>query len=148
MVRHGPGPFPTFDPDLTLVQREPHNDDHGWQGRVRKGALDLVLVRYALEACGGVDGLAVTWLDGVTDPAPVCDAYRVDGTIVTRLPSPSAGDHAAIAALGRRLMIAEPIITRVSAGELMATIERAVATPVRLVSTGPTAADWRWLRRR
>ena len=61
LTRHGAGPFPTEDVDLKLA--EPHNAWGPWQEGFRRGWLDLPLLRYAVEACGGVDGLAVTHLD-------------------------------------------------------------------------------------
>lgn len=61
LTRHGAGPFPTEDPELSLP--EPHNAWGPWQEGFRRGWLDLSLLRYAMEACGGVDGLAVTHLD-------------------------------------------------------------------------------------
>ena len=61
LTRHGAGPFPTEDGDLKLS--EPHNAWGPWQEKFRWGWLDLPLLRYAVEACGGVDGLAVTHLD-------------------------------------------------------------------------------------
>lgn len=73
-TRHGAGPFPTERADLELP--EPHNAHGPWQGRFRRGDLDLVLLRYAVAACGGVDALAVTHLD-----APVsrlCVGYDVE----------------------------------------------------------------------
>jgi adenylosuccinate synthase len=42
-----------------------HNRESRWQGRVRYGWFDAVLARYALEALGGVDALALTHVDGL-----------------------------------------------------------------------------------
>jgi adenylosuccinate synthase len=62
--RHGAGPLPTEGevPGAT----EPHNGDGGWQGRFRVGPLDGMLLRYALEAMGGVDRIVVRHLDQVS----------------------------------------------------------------------------------
>lgn len=62
-TRHGAGPFPTEDENLTRVLDEPHNPTNPWQGPFRAGWLDLSLLRYALRADGGVDGLVITCLD-------------------------------------------------------------------------------------
>lgn len=62
-VRHGPGPFPTEDPLLSVALPDIHNRKGRWQGNVRVGWFDAVLARYALEVCGGVDALAITNLD-------------------------------------------------------------------------------------
>jgi len=70
-VRHGPGPLPTETQALRPVE---HNAANDWQGPVRYGWLDLRLLRYALAAVGGVDGLALTWLDvWAGGPVPVGD---------------------------------------------------------------------------
>jgi len=78
MTRHGPGPFVTEDPTLELP--EPHNQPGRWQGLVRRGHLDAVALRYAIEACGGVDAIALTHLDTAAAHAgqlKVCRGYRV-----------------------------------------------------------------------
>lgn len=78
-VRHGHGPFPTEDRALDALLPEPHNEDGPWQGRVRRGWPDRVLWRYALDACGGADSLAITHLDAL-DRLPsfqVCTGYTI-----------------------------------------------------------------------
>jgi adenylosuccinate synthase len=62
-TRHGAGPFPTEDDRLLTRFPERHNGTGHYQGAWRAGHLDAVLLRYAVEACGGVDALAVTHLD-------------------------------------------------------------------------------------
>src|SRR3954451_18527619 len=58
-VRHGPGPLPTETSELRSAVRE-HNGFGEWQGAVRYGWLDAVLARYALDAVGPLDALALT----------------------------------------------------------------------------------------
>jgi len=60
-VRHGPGPLPTESDGLVAIFE--HNQANPWQGAVRYGWFDAVLARYALDATGGVDALAITHLD-------------------------------------------------------------------------------------
>jgi len=55
-TRHGAGPLPTHDAALD-AHAEPHNGDAGWQGRFRRGHPDALLLRYAVEAAGPLDGL-------------------------------------------------------------------------------------------
>ncbi len=62
-TRHGPGPFVTEDLALTHLIPDMHNAMHPWQRGFRVGWFDAVATRYALEVCGGCDGLAVTCLD-------------------------------------------------------------------------------------
>jgi adenylosuccinate synthase len=84
MTRHGPGPFVTEDPTLELP--EPHNHAGQWQGPVRAGHLDAVALRYAVEACGGVDAVALTHLDTAREHAGelrICRAYQVAGRGLT-----------------------------------------------------------------
>ena len=68
-VRHGAGPLPTADPKLR-EQLLPGSckDDNRWQGQVRVGPLDFVLINYALHACKlftEFDGICVTWFDQI-----------------------------------------------------------------------------------
>lgn len=68
-IRHGAGPLPTADAKLseTLLPGS-HKEDNRWQGKVRVGALDFVLLNYAVKCCGGAeafDGLCVTWADQI-----------------------------------------------------------------------------------
>ncbi|MFD7657969.1 adenylosuccinate synthetase [Actinosynnema sp. NPDC059797] len=62
-TRHGAGPLPTEDPAVAARFPERHNATGRYQGAWRAGHLDAELLEYAVAACGGVDGLAVTHLD-------------------------------------------------------------------------------------
>lgn len=64
-TRHGTGPMPTEDFMLGAVLSEPHNGVGEYQGAFRVGHLDEMLLRYAIEVSGGIDGLALTHLDAV-----------------------------------------------------------------------------------
>lgn len=86
-TRHGNGPLPTYCHGLTRTLQEPHNASHGWQGAFRCGALDLLLLRYALDVCGGADALAVTHLDALPElPKHVCVAYEENTTRFEQIP--------------------------------------------------------------
>ena len=139
-TRHGPGPFVTEDPALTADLPDRHNGAGRWQGAFRVGHLDAVALRYALDAAGGADGLAVTHLDvaGARPDLRACRAYDVDGERVGRL---AAGppDLDRQAALTRRLLRARPVYAPL--GDPVETIEDALRTPVVLRSYGPTSAD-------
>lgn len=70
-IRHGAGPLPTEDATLrkSLLPGS-HKQKNRWQGEVRVGALDFVLLRKAITDCGGAeafDGLCVTWLDQIIE---------------------------------------------------------------------------------
>ncbi len=80
-TRHGAGPFVTESLELTKKLPDVGNGEHLWQGNFRVGCLDLVSIKYAIEACGGkqgLDGLVVTCLDRINllGEWPVCRAYK------------------------------------------------------------------------
>lgn len=81
-IRHGAGPLPTHNPGL-VDQLLPgsHKAENRYQGKVRVGPLDLVLLRYAIEAAGGSQvfaGLALTWFDQlvINGEWQFCDRYQ------------------------------------------------------------------------
>jgi adenylosuccinate synthase len=81
-IRHGAGPMPTADPKMSeYLLPGSHKEENRYQGKVRVGPLDLVLLRYAIAACGGpstLDGLALTWFDQIqTNKAwHLCNYYQ------------------------------------------------------------------------
>ncbi|WP_067814051.1 adenylosuccinate synthetase [Nocardia inohanensis] len=92
LTRHGAGPFPTEDPELAIP--EPHNGTGVYQGAFRVGHLDPILLRYAIEACGGIDGLAVNHLDQI-DGAPHLERGMPKDGISGRSGLEAAGGRAA-----------------------------------------------------
>jgi adenylosuccinate synthase len=146
MVRHGPGPFPTHDPGYDRKFPEPHNDDVGWQGSFRRGPLDLVLLRYALAACGGVDGLALTCVDRMGDTVPICREYGFRGERIVRLPTPRPGEHAALCRLGDELQRVRPGLVNVERDRLFEFLEEQLGVAVSLAADGPSATNRRWMR--
>jgi adenylosuccinate synthase len=83
-TRHGAGPFVTEDILLAKQIPDHHNGKHRWQGDFRVGWLDLLATRYALEAVGGVDSIALTNIDRLqeispTGPINICTSYQYDG---------------------------------------------------------------------
>jgi adenylosuccinate synthase len=131
-TRHGAGPFPTERGDLDLP--EPHNALGPWQGAFRRGDLDLVLLRYAIESCGGVDGLAVTHLDAPV--SRVCDAYALDGARFDRLPLGRFRDLDHQSELTRLLERVKPRVREV--GSMLPAISEGLSAPIHLISHGPT----------
>ncbi|MBK7398581.1 MAG: adenylosuccinate synthetase [Myxococcales bacterium] len=145
-VRHGAGPFPTEDPSLPRTER--HNATGPWQGAVRVGHLDLVLLRYALAACGGADALAVSHLDVVGPAHRVAVGYRGDlGAVALRrdeegttLELATVADLAAAERLGRALAAATPVLQPLVSP--VTTIGDATSLPIRVEGRGPRAMDW------
>jgi len=153
--RHGAGPLPSQAAALADLP-EPHNDAEGWQGDFRRGWLDLVLLRYALAVCP-VDALAVTHLDRLRPGWRYCGSWRA------RHPLPPAllraDPHDPRRALGirpgpRRDLARQARLTAAIQDVWAETaplpdrfipwLEDALERPVRLLSSGSTAARKRW----
>lgn len=165
-IRHGAGPMPTADPAMSEnLLPGSHKEENRYQGKVRVGPLDLVLLRYALEVCGGptaFDGLAVTWFDQIQTNGVwhVCDHYQNADDRLFFSPTGEIkvkrGDddeaklwHQEI--LGRLLFSCQPEITsydlppNADRDELYSfcagVLQEKVGIPVRMVSFGPTECD-------
>ena len=139
LTRHGPGPFVTEDPTLEIP--EPHNGYGRWQGTFRTGHLDAVALRYAVEAAGGVDAVALTHLDTATrHPLRLGTAYEVDSRRLGRLPLGPAHDLEAQEALTRMLLRARPVY-REPGANWPEVVQEITGAPVVLRSYGPGTAD-------
>ncbi len=164
-VRHGAGPMPTADPAMTdYLLPGSAKAANRYQGEIRVGPLDLVLLRYAIEACGGpavFDGLAITWFDQIQANKvwKVCNRYNgardpafftASGEI--RLKHGTSGEYFEHqAALGHKLFECIPQITRLPIDAdadqetlydtCAATMQASLGIPVRMVSFGPTELD-------
>jgi adenylosuccinate synthase len=164
-IRHGAGPMPTADSTMTKsLLPGSHKEVNRYQGEVRVGPLDLVLLRYAIEVCGGLtafDGLAVTWFDQIqADRAwQICDRYRdaddrtyfsPSGAIKVRCGT-NDEQLAHQEGLGQRLQHCLPEISTIEIppeterGQLFELCARVLGeklgVPVRMVSFGPTERD-------
>jgi len=165
-TRHGPGPFVTEDESLAEPLREQHNGLGQWQGAFRYGHIDLVAHRYAVDACHGFDGLAVTGLDRLQslpswrfastyklENAPAdADAYikrTVEGAVRNLKPGPTT-TRSYQARLTELLASCSPIYQTISAtstryddreSRLLQVIATHLGVPIHIVSHGPTAAD-------
>ncbi|WP_330256610.1 adenylosuccinate synthetase [Nocardia sp. NBC_00565] len=137
MTRHGAGPFPTEDRALTFP--EPHNTTGPYQGPFRSGHLDPILLRYAIDVSGGIDGLALTHLDHPgTDYAAT--GYTTPTGIIDRLdPGPWQDlDHQQ--RLTDLLATASPILTALPT-DPTSWLEQQLGTPVVLTANGPDRRD-------
>lgn len=142
-TRHGAGPFPTEDRDLDFP--EPHNRWGPWQEGFRLGWFDGVLLRYAVEACGGLDGLAVTHLDRVRQDWKLATRYlgfadkvmETDRIELGRFTDLEYQEH-----LGKFLQTVHPIYSPVEGADaLCAALSKIAGAPVVLTSRGPTPSD-------
>jgi adenylosuccinate synthase len=122
-TRHGAGPLPTEDHDVQARFPERHNGTGEYQGSWRAGHLDAVLLRYAVEACGGVDALAVTHLD--VDGLKVATSYDA--------PLPSSG---------LTEFLFGPTPTLIDMPDPVAWLEADLGVPVLVTGAGPDRVDY------
>jgi len=166
-IRYGPGPMPTDSPvmyeSLFPGSTKPWNR---YQGNPRVGPLDFVMLKYALEVCGGplsFDALAVTWFDQIQSNGlwSVCKRYN-SGTEDKRFFGPDGAIKVCRFADGskqqkyqerltKQLQDCEPeVITypvfRTASRDKMfqlcdGVISDELGVPVRMVGFGPTELD-------
>lgn len=165
-IRHGAGPMPTADPMMAEdLLPGSHKQENRWQGKIRVGPIDLVLLRYAINVCGGpsaFDGLAVTWFDQIIKNGEwkICNEYDIDdkdgmyfsptGEINIRLGT-DVEQLEYQENLGRQLLKCQPeIITlKIPQGTgrneiysfCAGVLEKELGVPVRMISLGPTERD-------
>lgn len=135
MTRHGAGPLPTEAP---LDLPEPHNGTGPYQGAFRQGHLDPILLRYAIDVCGGIDGLVVNHLDTGTGYAAT--AYDTGAGIVTELRPGRWRDLDHQRALTEQLSRARPILEPLGP-DPAAWLARRLDVPVALTGHGPDRRD-------
>jgi adenylosuccinate synthase len=157
MVRHGEGPFPTEV--VGSYARDDHNKEGEWQGDVRKGPLDAVLLRYALAASkisdagekfdvSQVHALAVTHCDDISRASafPVCTAYRnfVAGRDVENVEvrpfRPGMSEEAQLVyqeELGERLLNVSAVMTVTPNDHALSFISSELNVPIAIESCGP-----------
>jgi adenylosuccinate synthase len=124
-TRHGAGPFPTESSDLNHLIADDHNQANRWQGALRAGHFDLPLARYAVQACSGVDELAITYMDKFVAPWSVATGYEgIDALI-------SSDDLSQVIPKYQRVESVDGFIELVTSA----------LAPVTIESWGPTAAD-------
>lgn len=134
-TRHGAGPFPTEDAEMTAELPDPHNVKGNWQGSFRVGHLDLPLMRYAIDVSKRIDSLAVTHLDTTWDNPQFADDYQ-DGVPVTFILQP---DRDAQIELTESLSKAKPILSPMD--DPLSIIEGATGLTASIVSSGRKASD-------
>ena len=117
---------------------EPHNTELGWQGRFRRGWPDPLLWRYALSATGGVDSLAITHLDAVSENWRYVAAYSG-----VRLRRCDPNDFDGREQLTHELLAATPDLRSLDVGAVSFGdwVEHVLDTPVAIASYGPASGD-------
>lgn len=141
-TRHGAGPFPTEDADLTQSLPDETNPENAWQGKLRVGWPDLNLLRYSLKVAGRIDALAVTCLDRMPEVGEwkVCDGYETG-----EIPVGRKFDLAFREEVTRSLFAARPIY-RAWAGTPEAharNLAESLKLPLAVTGYGPTASGKR-----
>ena len=167
MTRHGAGPFPSEESALGDILTETHNDWNTWQRNFRAGYYDLVATRYARDILGQLDYLAVTHLDYL-ERLPewkFCHAYSYAGapadlapffghtqnriTEITLQRPPDLVHQEHLARLLQscipeyRVLARRPgsTITLDEQATYLAYLAEALALPIGITSSGPTARD-------
>jgi len=143
-TRHGAGPLVTESGVLTRTLVDPHNPTGPWQGAFRVGHFDAVAHRYALEVCGGVDGLALTHLDLAASSRALRLVRTYD--IMDRIEPGPFRDLGYQASLTARLLAARPVLDDDPPEDWVGAVEDALGTPVLVTSSGPSTRDKRELR--
>lgn len=145
-TRHGVGPFVTQDKALHFD--EPHNTNAGYQGAFRQGHLDLVALRYAVECCGGIDGLVVTHLDRAEN-WHACSSYSSYDFRADAMNVVTDRDLARSARRTELLMHARPVypgFNGFSTQALLLILSN--IAPIEIQSYGPTATHKVWIRKK
>ncbi|WP_433527447.1 adenylosuccinate synthetase [Nocardia pseudovaccinii] len=133
MTRHGAGPFPTRDRTMTIP--EPHNTTGPYQGHFRCGHLDPILLRYAIEVSGGIDGLALTHLDAL-GTGYAATGYATSRGVIDRIEPGRWQDLDHQRDLTALLTTADPLLTAVPA-DPVPWLECQLGTPIVLTADGP-----------
>lgn len=144
-TRHGAGPFPVEDPKWAAAFPDPTNVTGEWQGNFRVGPLDRVMLKYAVEAVGGVDQVALTHLDRAHEVQRVCVGYTPmtpnRGTSLTTEIQPPRIDNERDyqQRLGQLLFRSVPITEPMP--DVVAEVEKSTGAPVTILGRGPKAED-------
>ena len=131
-TRHGAGPFPTGCARWTDAITDPGNPYNDWQGMIKCGPLDLVLLRYALSV-NPVDGIVINHLDQLLPNYMLCDRYQdMDFLEVPRTMQEQS-------ALTARLKKCQPKLIELDRSELLDRVDE--MTSVVITGDGPTHVD-------
>jgi adenylosuccinate synthase len=136
MTRHGAGPFPTFDEQFTSHVKDDGNPWNAWQGNLRAGWLDMVLLRYAAKACGIIDNLAVSCLDHLDgEELRICIGYE-NCEELPRRPGPNLVHQERLTGILQKAIPQYQPATKEGILDSLSYI-----APVGIVASGPTHSD-------
>ena len=161
-TRHGAGPLVTEDIELGKKLVDTHNKTNDWQESFRVGWFDLLAVKYALAAIGGVDSIAMTNLDRIDglDSIKVCIAYEYQGgspeelesyfestqdnagrLLITGIKVLAQPSHEYQGKLAGLLAACRPVYIIIRKQDYLKFIKEKFGVPVSIVSYGPMAKD-------
>lgn len=145
-TRHGAGPLVTEDAFLSSRIIEEHNSSSNlWQGPFRMGWFDAIMTRYAINAIGGVDGLAVSCIDQAASlPRYQYAAAYQDkkGHLISELLSQQLKDEQERSLATAQLFEMQPIYKSSvpKKEEITDAIKESCAATIAIISEGKTAA--------
>lgn len=146
-TRHGHGPIPTEDADLTHNLQDSHNTTNPWQGKFRVGYFDAELFRYSLAIVKHLDGLCVTHMDYLQENhTPGRDVYVATGYSLNDVPVQLQVDFYQTFAspnMSNSKILAEVEVhyRKISKNDFLPMLELISGIPVTSVSAGPSASD-------
>ena len=123
-VRHGEGPLPTAMEKIPQSFHDDFNGPNPWQGQMRFGWLDMVLLKYSINAGGRPDVLALTCIDQVAPLTEilVCTSYSF---------SPQKGDKEKLQAFHwREMSCGEIEITGIRSENALSKLARSQAAEI------------------
>lgn len=147
MSRHGHGPLVTEDAKIKEYFSEEHNSStDSWQGDFRYGWFDPLATRYAIEATGGVDGLAVTCLDQISLLPTFTYAQKytdVEKNELNAIPTQEGMTEQQRVALTDTILTCTPVLETCSnkSEEIIKTISTTCGVDVAMTSKGKTASE-------
>lgn len=137
MVRHGPGPLPTEHSGRVA---DTTNRPNEWQGPLRSGALDLVLLAHARRHLPQLCALAVSHLDDWDHSSRRVCTHYTDGAfadeLVRRCPTTYPDDP-----WTARLATATPVLSTID--DIVGCLQTTLDAPVRAFGRGADATAWR-----
>ncbi len=140
-TRHGNGPFITEDDSLAELLVNEHNVENTWQGKFRIGWFDLVVLKYAFEVLGKLDGIVMTNLDRVQNLnfIKVCTAYKTSqrGTVKRIADNGCSKTDFVSSCLPFYKVFRQKDI----AGQFLKYLRKNIPFPLSLISQGPTFLD-------
>lgn len=142
-TRHGPGPFPTENLELTSKFKDSYNPFNPFQREFRVGWFDMVMFRYAMAIQANVDCLAIThcdWLKAAADQYErilICGHYKYENTLYE-----PPFDEARIEDLHEErteaMNLVEPVYSKIRAQDLLEVLHCVGGVPIHITSNGPS----------